>query len=84
VKTGTDIAFRLLPPLALSSTFPNAVQRTRGYTHLEYNMSSTFSKEDVQSHNKADNLWIIVDEDVYDLTKFQVTKTRLDPGMTFS
>ncbi|THW05127.1 acyl-CoA dehydrogenase NM domain-like protein [Aureobasidium pullulans] len=37
----------------------------------EYNMSSTFSKEDVQSHNKADNLWIIVDEDVYDLTKFQ-------------
>ncbi|THW51880.1 acyl-CoA dehydrogenase NM domain-like protein [Aureobasidium pullulans] len=34
-------------------------------------MSSTFSKEDVQSHNKADNLWIIVDEDVYDLTKFQ-------------
>lgn len=84
MKTGTDIAFRLLPPLALSSTFPNAVQRTRGYTHLEYNMSSTFSKEDVQSHNKADNLWIIVDEDVYDLTKFQVTKTRLDPGMTFS
>ncbi|THW89272.1 acyl-CoA dehydrogenase NM domain-like protein [Aureobasidium pullulans] len=37
----------------------------------EYNMSGTFSKEDVQSHNKADNLWIIVDEDVYDLTKFQ-------------
>ncbi|TIA34846.1 acyl-CoA dehydrogenase NM domain-like protein [Aureobasidium pullulans] len=37
----------------------------------EYIMSSTFSKEDVQSHNKADNLWIIVDEDVYDLTKFQ-------------
>lgn len=47
-------------------------------------MSGTFSKEDVQSHNKADNLWIIVDEDVYDLTKFQVIKTRLDPGMTFS
>ncbi|THV86510.1 acyl-CoA dehydrogenase NM domain-like protein [Aureobasidium pullulans] len=37
----------------------------------EYIMSGTFSKEDVQSHNKADNLWIIVDEDVYDLTKFQ-------------
>jgi len=47
-------------------------------------MSGTFSKEDVQSHNKADNLWIIVDEDVYDLTKFQVTKTRLDLSMTFS
>jgi cytochrome b involved in lipid metabolism len=25
----------------------------------------------VASHNKGDNLWIIVDEDVYDLTKFQ-------------
>ncbi|KAH0370519.1 acyl-CoA dehydrogenase NM domain-like protein, partial [Aureobasidium melanogenum] len=34
-------------------------------------MSGTYSKADVQSHNKADNLWIIVDEDVYDLTKFQ-------------
>lgn len=34
-------------------------------------MSKTFSQSDVASHNKADNLWIIVDEDVYDLTTFQ-------------
>jgi len=34
-------------------------------------MSKRFSAADVASHNKADNLWIIVDEDVYDLTKFQ-------------
>lgn len=34
-------------------------------------MSGSYSKSDVSSHNKADNLWIIVDEDVYDLTKFQ-------------
>ncbi|KAG9574259.1 acyl-CoA dehydrogenase NM domain-like protein, partial [Aureobasidium melanogenum] len=34
-------------------------------------MSGTYSKADVQSHNKPDNLWIIVDEDVYDMTKFQ-------------
>lgn len=34
-------------------------------------MSQTFSPSDVASHNKADNLWIIVDQDVYDLTKFQ-------------
>ncbi len=34
-------------------------------------MSKTFSTSDVASHNKADNLWIIVDEDVYDLSKFQ-------------
>jgi cytochrome b involved in lipid metabolism len=34
-------------------------------------MSQRFSAADVASHNKADNLYIIVDEDVYDLTKFQ-------------
>ncbi|KAL9625000.1 MAG: hypothetical protein Q9160_000729 [Pyrenula sp. 1 TL-2023] len=34
-------------------------------------MSKTFSQGDVASHNKPDNLYIIVDEDVYDLTKFQ-------------
>ncbi|XDG05132.1 hypothetical protein ABKA04_004747 [Annulohypoxylon sp. FPYF3050] len=34
-------------------------------------MSGTFSKSDVASHNKGDSLWIIVDDDVYDLTKFQ-------------
>lgn len=34
-------------------------------------MSKTFSTSDVASHNKPDNLYIIVDEDVYDLTNFQ-------------
>ncbi|KAI1102124.1 acyl-CoA dehydrogenase NM domain-like protein [Jackrogersella minutella] len=34
-------------------------------------MSKTFSKSDVASHNKSDSLWIIVDDDVYDLSKFQ-------------
>lgn len=34
-------------------------------------MSKTFSASDVSSHNKPDSLYIIVDEDVYDLTKFQ-------------
>ncbi|KAK5195279.1 hypothetical protein LTR99_002482 [Exophiala xenobiotica] len=34
-------------------------------------MSKTFSLADVSSHNKPDNLYIVVDEDVYDLTKFQ-------------
>ena len=36
-----------------------------------HSMSKTFSTADVASHNKSDNLYIIVDEDVYDLTKFQ-------------
>jgi cytochrome b involved in lipid metabolism len=34
-------------------------------------MSKTFSTSDVASHNKTEDLFIIVDEDVYDLTKFQ-------------
>ncbi|KAK4218383.1 acyl-CoA dehydrogenase/oxidase [Rhypophila decipiens] len=34
-------------------------------------MSKTFTQSDVSSHNKADSLWIVVDGDVYDLTKFQ-------------
>jgi len=34
-------------------------------------MAKIFTKDDVASHNKPDNLWIIVDDDVYDLTKFQ-------------
>ncbi|KAL2171750.1 hypothetical protein VTG60DRAFT_1748 [Thermothelomyces hinnuleus] len=34
-------------------------------------MSKTFTQGDVASHNKADSLWIVIDGDVYDLTKFQ-------------
>lgn len=34
-------------------------------------MSKTFTVSDVESHNKPNDLYIIVDEDVYDLTKFQ-------------
>jgi Cytochrome b5-like Heme/Steroid binding domain len=34
-------------------------------------MSKTFTQADVASHNKPNDLYIVVDEDVYDLTKFQ-------------
>lgn len=34
-------------------------------------MSQIFSEEAVAAHNNADDLWIIVDGDVYDLTEFQ-------------
>jgi hypothetical protein len=34
-------------------------------------MSKIYSQSDVASHNKSDSLWIVVDGDVYDLTKFQ-------------
>lgn len=33
-------------------------------------MSKTFSKADVSAHSKADDLYIIIDDDVYDLSKF--------------
>lgn len=36
------------------------------------NMAKTFSKDNVAAHNKPDDLWVIVDDDVYDLTSFQV------------
>jgi hypothetical protein len=34
-------------------------------------MSQSFSTADVANHNKTSDLYIIVDQDVYDLTKFQ-------------
>lgn len=34
-------------------------------------MSQTFTASDVASHNQSDSLWVIVDQDVYDVTKFQ-------------
>lgn len=34
-------------------------------------MSKTFSQNEVSSQGKGGNLWVIIEEDVYDLTKFQ-------------
>jgi len=34
-------------------------------------MSKTFSQDEVAKHNKGTDLYIVVDEDVYDLTAFQ-------------
>lgn len=34
-------------------------------------MSKTFSTAEVAKNSKPDSLWIIIDEDVYDLTQFQ-------------
>ncbi|OBT58395.1 hypothetical protein VE04_00784 [Pseudogymnoascus sp. 24MN13] len=36
-------------------------------------MSKVFSQSDVASHNKADDIWIIINNDVFDVTKFQDT-----------
>jgi cytochrome b involved in lipid metabolism len=49
-------------------------------------MSKVFSAADVASHNKPDDLFIIVDEDVYDVSKFadehpggKKSKLRMQP-----
>ncbi|KAH8880325.1 acyl-CoA dehydrogenase NM domain-like protein [Thozetella sp. PMI_491] len=34
-------------------------------------MSKTFTQSDIASHSKPDSLWIVIDGDVYDVTKFQ-------------
>jgi hypothetical protein len=34
-------------------------------------MSKTFSQADVASHNKPNDLYVTIDDDVYDLTQFQ-------------
>lgn len=53
------IFYLYLPATPLTSySLPNA-------------MAKTFSKDDVASHGKGDSLWIVIDEDVYDVSKFQ-------------
>jgi delta8-fatty-acid desaturase len=32
--------------------------------------STTFSKADVEKHNKEDDLWLIIGQKVYDISKF--------------
>jgi cytochrome b involved in lipid metabolism len=34
-------------------------------------MAKAFTKDDVASHSKGETPWIIIDEDVYDVSKFQ-------------
>lgn len=33
-------------------------------------MPGVYSKDDVASHSKGDSVWIIIDGDVYDVSKF--------------
>jgi cytochrome b involved in lipid metabolism len=42
-------------------------------------MSKVFSVADVASHSSKDDLYIIVDGDVYDLTKFQTEHPGMHP-----
>jgi cytochrome b involved in lipid metabolism len=38
--------------------------------YQKFTMAKRFTTADVAAHNKPDDLFIVVDEDVYDLTKF--------------
>lgn len=42
-------------------------------------MSTEYSLEEVARHNTRDDLWVVIDDNVYDLTKF----ARLHPGGRF-
>ena len=39
-------------------------------------MSKSFDKAEIAKHNKADDLWVIIDNFVYDLSKF----SKFHPG----
>lgn len=40
------------------------------YLNNRLKMSAVYTREEVAKHNRVDDLWIIVDNDVLDLTKF--------------
>lgn len=56
------------PSLVLPLLAPSLVDRG---SRPIVTMSKTFSTNDVASHKTPESLWIIVDQDVYDVTKFQ-------------
>ncbi|UQC87353.1 acyl-CoA dehydrogenase domain-containing protein [Colletotrichum lupini] len=72
------VLLRLSLPWFISPVIPQSTVKQRipirresavDSTHILH--SITFTTGDVASHNKPDDLFIIVDGDVYDLTKFQ-------------
>ena len=69
VKTPFDTPFLFtLTSTVLLQSFPSCFTPN---LQSRITMAKTFSQSDVAAHKKPDDLWIIVDEDVYDMTKFQ-------------
>jgi hypothetical protein len=64
-------SFRVFTPNPLNTYFPYFQSLFAQELKLDSIMSKSFSQSEVASHNKTSDLYIIVDEDVYDLTKFQ-------------
>jgi cytochrome b involved in lipid metabolism len=66
------IHFVLRPPLSCDCVFIlyHTVVSCAITSSFPIKMSKRFSTADVAAHKTADDLYIIVDEDVYDLTKF--------------
>lgn len=46
-------------------------------------MSKTFTGAEVASHNTASDLWIILNEEVYDVTEFQKTHPGGEKSMLY-
>lgn len=55
----------LHPPT--SKSFPGLYE----YQPTNTIMAKSLTKEEVAVHKKPDDLWIVIDEDVYNLTEFQ-------------
>lgn len=66
----TILDHQLLSLTSFASIFPRSEAAEPLCSHIS-TMSKTFTQGEVSSKNKADALWIVVDGDVYDLTKFQ-------------
>lgn len=56
--------------ICLVTAFTSCIIPLSQFISFCTNMSQRFSTADVAAHKTADDLYIIVDEDVYDLTKF--------------
>lgn len=84
------ILYLIFVPRLKSCTYTTAYPCIRKYplTHQKKArqsiMSKVFSQSDVASHSKPNDIWIIINNDVFDVTKFQDTHPGGKKGMKAS
>jgi hypothetical protein len=69
ISASTIILYSILLPVFSFAIFDSGAS--------VFTMSQQYLPADVNAHNTADSLWVIIDDDVYDLTQFQ----NEHPGM---